>query len=152
MISRKRALASLSLLVDRGLVTPDQAKGYAEMVRDGTSYRDLMLAELGKVVGELYVREEEAQKWVLHGLRVKLSYLSVPEVLLTEDDPSMEPWHRERYSEAKAKTKFEAEAAEPWHPSLRERFRPEGSVVSWFRKNPGVAGAARRILKTAYSV
>lgn len=150
MISRKRAWASLDILVDRGLVTPDQSKSYGDLIRDGTSYKDLMVAELGIVMGHLYIAEEEAQKHILHGLRMNLSFISVPEALLSEEDMNQEPWHLEHYSELRSKERFEAEAGEPWHLSLRERFRPDPKVVLWFHKNKDVASASAKIVEIAY--
>lgn len=150
MISKMKAFRALSELVERGLLTPDQAKNYEGMIEEAVSYRKLMISELGSLTGELYLKEEEAQHFVLHKIRLPLAKLSVPEVLLAEDDLEMEPWHNERYSESPAKAKFSAEAGEPWHISLLDRFRPDPQVVEWFRKRPRYEGAAERILKIAY--
>lgn len=149
MISKRRAMASLNALLDQGKITPDQADMYQKMVDDGLTYKQLMLAELGKVTGELYCREEEAQAYVKLGLRIKLDAMSVPEILYVEDDSAAEPWHNERYSEASSKRKFDQEAGEPWHPSLRGRFKPDVSVLKWFASQDHLA-STRKILKMAY--
>ncbi len=151
-ISRKRGYRSIDELIERGLITPEQSKAYAAMVKEGVSYRDLMIGELGKVIGELYVREEEAQHKILHDLTLNLTHLSVPEVLLLEDNIGLEPWHGERYSELKAKAKFEQEAGEPWHKSLLDRFRPDRRIRAWFRSQPSYKNLTREILRLAYGM
>lgn len=150
MISRKRAHHALSVLVDRGFITPDQAKGYDGLIEEGISYRAFMMAELGKITGELYIREEEAQHLAIHGLRIPLDKVSVPEVLVLADEISVEPWHNERFSEKPSKERFEQEAAEPWHPSLMARFRPDPGVLAYFKAHPEYAKFRSAILKMAY--
>lgn len=149
MISRRRGLASIASLIDAGKLTPDQAGTYEQMVKQGVSYRDLMLSELGKVTGELYLREEEAQALVKLGLTLDLSKMSVPEILWIEDSVTAEPHHLERYSELPTKRKFEEECGEPWHPSLKEMFRPDRRVVLHFKGIDHQRDTAR-ILKLAY--
>lgn len=152
MISRKLARNALRVLMEKGLITPDQAKVYDGIVEEGISYRAFMMAELGKITGELYVREEEAQHLAVHGIRVPLDKVSVPEMLVLEDDPSAEPWHNERFAEKSSKERFEQEAAEPWHPSLLDRFRPDPGVLAYFKANPEYGKYRSSILKMAYGV
>jgi hypothetical protein len=152
MISRKRAMKALDVLVDKGLLTPQKSKSFVGMIEEGISYKTLMISELGKVMGELYVREEEFQHKILHQLIIPLDKLSVPEVLLLEDQIGVEPWHNERYSEQSTKGKFEQEAGEPWHISLVERFRPDPVVRAYFRDHPEISQFAPSILKSAYRV
>ncbi len=152
MISQKRAYKALELLVEKGLITPAQSKNYEGMIDERVSYRALMLGELGTITGELYTREEEAQHKIIHGLTIALENVSVPEVLVMEDELGMEPWHRERYSEAMTKSKFEQEAGEPWHVSLRDRFRPDPRVIAYFKRHPEFRKYSTAILKSAYRV
>ena len=152
MISQKRAYRALEILVEKGLITPEQSKNYVGMIDERVSYRSLMLGELGTITGELYCREEEAQHKIIHRLHVSLADLSVTEVLVLEDELGVEPWHNERYSEAKAKGKFEQEAGEPWHVSLRDRFRPDPKIVAYFKRHPEFRKFSTAILKSAYRV
>ncbi len=151
MISRKRGLSSLESLIEDGKLTPDAAIPYRKMVEDGLSYKNLMLAELGTVLGELYCMEEEAQALVKLGLKVDLAQMSVPEILWVEDSASSEPHHLEHYSELTTRKKFEEEAAEPWHKSLLERFRPDKRVLAYFA-NVDHHKETKAILRIAYGI
>lgn len=149
MISKRRAMASLNALVNAGKLTPDQAGAYHVLVEDGITYKQLMLSELGMVTGEMYCREEEAQAYVKLGMHIDLSKMSVPEILYVEDDAASEPWHNERYGELASKRRFECEAAEPWHASLRSRFRPDHWILQYFKQVDHIQDT-RKILKMAY--
>lgn len=152
MISRKRARSSLDALLERGLVTPDQAIGYNDLIEEGVSYKTLMISELGKITGELYVREEEAQHYAIHRIRISLDKLSVPEVMFLEDQTGLEPWHQEHFSEKRTKDRFEQEAAEPWHKSLLEKFRPDPRTQLYIQSNREIVQFTSSILKTAYGM
>jgi hypothetical protein len=152
VISRKRARVSLQSLLERGLITPDMALEHEGMIEEGVSYRTVMISLLGKITGELYVREEEAQHNVIHKIRISLDKLSVPEVMVLEDQIGLEPWHKERFSEMKTMERFRQEAAEPWHKCLLEKFRPDHKTGILIRSNPEIVALTPSILKMAYGV
>ena len=149
-VSPGKTRRALNELFRRGLISSEQVKNYEEMMYQAISYKSLMLAELGKTIGELYIAEEEAQHWVLHSVKLDAAHVSVPEVLLMEDDMGMEPWHGETYAGADGTEKFRQEAAEPWHHSLREKYNPDPTVTRWFMNHPSFAQKTKRILSIAY--
>lgn len=149
-ISPIRAEKALRTLVRRGLISADQIPNYEGLIKEGVTYKALMVAELGPVIGELYIAEEEAQHWIMDSIRLNSAHISVPEVLLIEDNIIMEPWHEETYSGAPGKEKFEQEAAEPWHVSIREKYRPDPVIRRWFRRHPEYLSHKKRILSIAY--
>jgi len=151
-ISVDRATKALNILIRKGLISTDQIPGYRSMVKSGLSYKGLMLAELGKIIGTYYIAEEEAQHDVLHSMKLNLAHMSVPEVLLLEDTFVLEPWHQEAYSIISGTDKFQQEAAEPWHVSLREKYRPDKTVLKWFKTHPEYIPRIPQILKKAYAL
>jgi len=143
-------MKSVAVLVDKGWITPDQGKFYESTVEEGVSFRTMAMGELGKIAGELYLREEEAQFRILNRIRVSLDSVSVPEVLVLVD--STESWHQEHFSEKSTRGRFSQEAAEPWHPSLLEGFRPDPAVIAYFRAHHEFYRFSPAILKEAYVV
>jgi hypothetical protein len=122
------------------------------MVDNRLSFKGLMIAELGKIVGTYYVAESEAQYSVLHSTTLDLGHISVPEVLVLEDSPQFEPWHSDSFAILAGRDKFRYEAAEPWHVSLREKYKPDPDLKAWFTRNPAYEAKTPLILKKAYGL
>ena len=147
---RFSGINAIEILMDRGLLTPDQSLSLEEMVRKGVSYKDYVLTHVGSALGTLYLKEEWAEHLVLHALDLEFDTLSVPEFYVLEDDITFEPWHRERFSTSPALTQFGMEAGEPWHVSLREKWKPMRDVREWFCSHPAYDDRRSEIIKKAY--
>lgn len=135
MIDKEKAYAALGQLVASGAVTQADTDKYRRTVDNGMSYASVIVTELGGEVGMRYLQEEFVQALHFTKKRVEFDKLSVPEVLLIENS-NVEPWHKGRYSALSGVKKFQEEAAEPWHASLRGTFAPDPEVSLWFNKHP----------------
>lgn len=150
-VSKKRAHAAIDTLLDRGFLVPSQETEYRIYANNRLSYKTFVIRQLGVVFGNLYVREEEAQHRILDSLSHKLVNISVPEALLLEDNLSVEPWHREKFSEKAGYERFEEEAGEPWHISLKGLYTPDKSVLAYFsNRTAEYAALAGKVLTMAY--
>lgn len=143
-------IEAIEMLMDRGLLTPDQSIPLESMVRKGVSYKDYVITHVGTALGTLYLKEEWAEHLVLHALDLQFDALSVPEFYVLEDDITFEPWHREKFATSSVMEQFCMEAAEPWHVSLRERWKPLNTIVEWFRSHPAYDDHRSEIIKKAY--
>ena len=149
MIDKRKAMEALGTLIKQGRAEPADAAKYQKSVDQGLSYADVILLELGEEVGAAYLKEEFVQ--ALHFAKKKIEFdkVSVPEVLLIENS-DLEPWHDKKYSLLSGQKKFEQEAAEPWHPSLRKKFVPDPAVSLWFNRHPRFFEEAMKVLTTVY--
>lgn len=147
MIDKQRGYEALGKLVVSGTLKPGDSDKYRRGVDDGLSYADVILMELGAEVGLRYLQEEFVQHFHFHKRKLYFDTLSVPEVLLIEDSQE-EPWHKGGYSGQTGPKKFQQEAAEPWHPSLRGLFAPDPDVALWFNNHPKFINEAVKILAT----
>lgn len=149
MIDKKKAMEALGTLIKQGRAEPTDATKYQKSVDQGLSYAEVVLLELGGEVGEAYLKEEFVQALHFAKRRVEFDKVSVPEILLIENS-DLEPWHDKKYSLLTGQKKFEQEAAEPWHPSLRKKFVPDQAVSLWFNKHPRYFEESVKILATVY--
>lgn len=149
MIDKKKAMEALGTLIKQGRAEPADATKYQKSVDQGLSYADVILLELGDEVGTAYLKEEFVQALHFTKQRVEFDKLSVPEILLIENS-KVEPWHDAKYSLLSGQKKFEQEAAEPWHPSLRKKFVPDPSISMWFNKHPRFFEEGVKIVATVY--
>jgi hypothetical protein len=147
MIDKEAGFKALGKLIAAGVASQSDVDKYRSTVDRGMSYADVILAELGKDVGLRYLQEEYVQALHFAGLRLPFDKLSVPEVLLIENSEK-EPWHKGRYSTLSGPKKFQEEAAEPWHASLRNTFAPDPDVALWFNNHPKFFNDAVRIQAT----
>lgn len=149
MIDKKKAMEALGGLIKQGRAEPADATKYQKSVDQGLSYADVILLELGEETGSSYLKEEFVQALHFSKRRVEFDKLSVPEILLIENS-EFEPWHKAEYSLLSGQKKFEQEAAEPWHPSLRKKFIPDPEVSMWFNRHPRFFEESIKILATVY--
>jgi hypothetical protein len=149
VIDKKKAMDALGQLMKQGQASPEDVAKYQKSVDAGMSYADVIVAELGAETGMRYLQEEFVQ--ALHFLKRKIEFdkVSLPEILLVENS-SDEPWHKAKYSLLPGHKKFQEEAAEPWHPSLRGTFAPDPAVSMWFNQHPRFFQDSVKILKTVY--
>lgn len=147
MIDKKKALEALGELLRNGKAEPEHVEKYKKSVEAGMSYADVIVTELGAETGMRYLQEEFVQALHFTKKRVEFDKLSVPEVLLIENS-KVEPWHNGEYSLLSGPKKFQQEAAEPWHPSLRHMFAPDPNVSFWFNNHPKFFEDAVKILAT----
>lgn len=147
MIDKEKGYKALGALIAAGAVSQSDVDKYRRSVDAEMSYADVILAELGAEVGLRYLQEEYVQ--ALHFAKLKLPFdtLSVPEVLLIENSDK-EPWHKGKYSALSGPKKFQEEAAEPWHASLKSTFTPDPDVALWFNNHPKFFDDAVRIQAT----
>lgn len=149
MIDKKKAMEALGTLIKQGRAEPSDATKYQKSVDQGLSYADVILLELGEEVGAAYLKEEFVQALHFAKKRVEFDKVSVPEILLIENS-DLEPWHDKKYSLLSGQKKFEQEAAEPWHPSLRKKFVPDPTISLWFNRHPRFFEESVKILTTVY--
>lgn len=147
MIDKKAGYEALGKLVSAGAASASDTDKYRRSVDSGLSYADVIVMELGAEVGMRYLKEEFVQALHFTGQKLPFDKLSVPEVLLVENSDK-EPWHKGKYSTLSGPKKFQQEAAEPWHPSLRGIFAPDAEVSLWFNKHPKFFEEAIKILAT----
>jgi hypothetical protein len=149
MIDKRKAMEALGTLIKQGRAEPADAAKYQKSVDQGLSYADVILLELGEEVGAAYLKEEFVQALHFSKKRIEFDKVSVPEILLIENS-DLEPWHDKKYSLLSGQKKFEQEAAEPWHPSLRKKFAPDADVSLWFNRHPRFFEEAVKVLTTVY--
>lgn len=147
MIDKKKAIDALGMLVREKKATVGDIEKYKKSVEAGLSYAELIVMELGPDIGFRYLQEEFVQALHFTGKRVEFDKLSLPEVLQIENS-SVEPWHKGEYSLLSGPKKFQQEAAEPWHPSLRGMFAPDADVSAYFNRHPKFFDEAVKILTT----
>lgn len=147
MIDKDKGYKALGALIAAKAVSPSDVDKYRLGVDRGLSYADVILAELGEEVGLRYLQEEYVQAIHFARLRLPFDTLSVPEVLLIENSDK-EPWHKGKYSALSGPQKFQEEAAEPWHASLKSTFTPDPEVSLWFNNHPKFFDDAIRIQAT----
>ena len=146
----KLALEAMENLLDRGVLTPDQSIPYEKLVQKGVSFEDYVLSHVGNALGTLYLKEERAEHLLLYGVDLDFSTLSVPEMVLLQDDITLQPWHQERFSSSQIEMQFRMEASEPWHISLREKWKKVGEISGWFALNPRYGEESAKIVREAY--
>ncbi len=137
-------------LLDRGVLTPDQSIPYEKLVQKGVSFKDYVLSHVGTALGTLYLKEERVEHLVLYAVDLDLSTLSVPEMVLLQDDLTLQPWHQEKFSGSSIEMQFRMEASEPWHISLREKWKKVGEVSAWFASHPHYQVESEKVVATAY--
>lgn len=149
MIDRVKALEALGKLIKDGQAEPSDAAKYRKGVDAGMSFADVIVAELGGDMGMRYLQEEFVQ--ALHFLKRRIDFdkVSLPEILLVENSKD-EPWHKAQFSLLSFQKKFEQEAAEPWHPSLRKKFVPDPAISMWFNQHPRFIEESVKVLTTVY--
>ena len=151
-ISKKRAHEAIDVLVGKGLITPDESLPLIDLVENKVSFRKWATDTLGKITGTLWMREELSQMYYLQDIKIDPNYLTVPEILLYQDDLLIEPWHKERFSRSDRVGRFCMEAAEPWHASLVSKYRKDPEVLAYFSQYPEYYQKAPDIVATAYSM
>lgn len=143
--------SAIATLFKDGKLSTEDATRLSQMTERGVSYADLMIAELGKEIATRYLAEEYVQHIEFTGEGLAFDKLSVPEVLMIENEQE-EPWHQGAYSLLPGQKKFEQEAAELWHASLRKKgYKPDLDVTKWFNEHPAYSNIALKILKTVYT-
>ena len=147
MIDKDKGYKALGQLIAAGVSSQSDTDKYRSTVDKGMSYADVILAELGGEVGLRYLQEEFVQHFHFTKEKLHFDTLSVPEVLLIENSDK-EPWHKGKYSTLSGPKKFQEEAAEPWHASLRNTFAPDPDVALWFNNHPKFFNDAVRIQAT----
>jgi hypothetical protein len=147
MIDQQKGYAALGKLIAAGVVTASDADKYRRSVDEKFSLAQVIVTDLGADVGMRYLREEFVEHLHFTKQRLMLDKLSVPEFLLIENS-EVEPWHKGQFSMLSFPKKFQQEAAEPWHPSLRGTFAPDADVALWFNNHPKYINEAVKILAT----
>lgn len=145
-IDREKAGKALDELVKRGMPR-EEAVSHANGVERDLSFALFCVQTLGPVVGNRYVSEQFVE-YLEYGAKIEFDKVSVPEVLLTELLTRQE-WHKPDHV-ASMETFFRAEAAEPWHPSLRDKYQPVSDAAAWFNDRPYSFKLAVRILTSVY--
>jgi len=147
MIDKEKGFQALGKLVAAGVASPADAEKYKKGLDAGMSFADLIVSELGGDVGLRYLQEEFVQAIHFLKRRIEFDKVSLPEVLLVENSKD-ELWHKGKFSTLSFPKKFQEEAAEPWHPSLRKHFAPDPEVALWFNNHPKFFDDAIKILAT----
>jgi hypothetical protein len=147
VIDQKKGFEALGMLIKSGVVSASDADKYRRSVDEKFSYAQAVVIELGAEVSMRYLREEFVEHLHFTGKKLPFDTLSVPEVLLIENS-EVEPWHKGRFSALSTPKKFQQEAAEPWHASLRSMFTTDPDVALWFNNHPKYINEAVKILAT----
>lgn len=129
------------------LIPGPQVIFYANTVEQDLSYAEFCLQTLGPKVGERYLSEQYVE-YLEYMVKAAFDKVSVPEVVLAELSGKQD-WHKAD-NFATVEALFSAEAGEPWHPSLREKYKPTPEVTTWFNDRPFSSKLSIRILTTVY--
>ena len=133
MINQPKAKAAIAKLIEGGYITNAQGTSLIPDVDAGKSFADFCIAQLGPELATRYLAEEFMEHLKIHGERIELDKVSVPEHLLTE---AKQEWHTTARFVMSGNIWAVEEAAEPWHPSLKKDYKPSPEVGMWFNKNP----------------
>lgn len=120
---------------------------YANTVEQGLSYADFCFNTLSQDVGKQYLSEQYVE-YLESNVKAAFDKISVPEVILAELSQRQD-WHKPEHF-ANAEAFFSAEASEPWHPSLRAKYKPTPDAATWFNDRPYSFKLAVKILTTVY--
>jgi hypothetical protein len=145
-INKEKAGKALEGLVKAGL-PGDRVVFYANTVESGQSFAMFCLQTLGPEAGNRYLSEQYVE-YLEYRIKAAFDNISVPEVMLSEISDNQE-WHKIDHI-ATPEAFFGAEAAEPWHPSLREKHKPTPAVATWFNDRPWSYRMTVKVLTTVY--
>lgn len=145
-IDKEKAGKALEELVKAGL-SREHVVFYANTVEQDLSYAHFCITAMGSAVGDRYLSEQFVE-FLEYGVKVEFDKISVPEVILAEVTQRQD-WHKPAHF-ANAEAFFNAESGEPWHPSLRAKYKATPDVAAWFNDRPYSFKLAVKILTTVY--